>query len=218
MVKPGGRMVYSTCTFNAVENEGVVERFLRAHPDFSLTPFCLNGLPPTDGVMRFFPHRARGEGHFAALMTKSPDADGRGAAVCVPLPAPDGKEAAAARDFLMDFLVSPVAPNAAFASSLVHAPETPPLQGIKVLRAGLHLGQVKNHLFTPDHALAMARACRHNHPLTLSQARAYLHGDTLPCGEDIHGWLALSHQGLQIGIGKASNGQIKNHYPKGLRK
>ena len=45
MLRPGGTMVYSTCTFNDTENEGVLRRFLALHPEFSLVPFALPGLP-----------------------------------------------------------------------------------------------------------------------------------------------------------------------------
>ncbi len=214
MLKPGGFLAYSTCTFNSAENEGVIEAFLRERRDFALVPFTLPGLPPTDGVLRFFPHRARGEGHFAALMRKSEDADARAAAPA-PLPAPNQNDAAVARAFLSEFLEAPP-PIAVFGGTVVSAPAPPPLDGVRALRVGLHLGQVRGRLFLPDHALALARACRVRVALTENEARAYLRGETLPCGE--RGWLALTYEGMQLGLGKASDGQIKNHYPKGLRK
>ncbi len=217
MLRPGGRMAYSTCTFNAVENEGVIEAFLKARPDFSLVPFALSGLPPSQGMLRVFPHRVRGEGHFVALTEKSQDAQSREGTVCAPLPAPTKKDAAIAEAFLADCLASPVAVNAVFGATLLSSPDLPPLSGVKVLRAGLHVGVVKGGVFAPDHALAPALPCRRLFALTQAQARAYQHGETLPCGDE-RGYLALTYDGLQLGFGKASDGQIKNHYPKGLRK
>ena len=72
MLAPGGALVYSTCTFNDTENEGVLERFLGAHPEFALEPFALCGLPPAEkGYLHLYPHEMRGEGHFVSLLRKA---------------------------------------------------------------------------------------------------------------------------------------------------
>ena len=71
MVRPGGRLVYSTCTFNRLENEGTVREFLRAHPDFEPDAFDLPGVGASqDGCLRLWPHRIEGEGHFLARFTR----------------------------------------------------------------------------------------------------------------------------------------------------
>jgi len=76
MLKPGGRLVYSTCTFNTLENEGTIKDFLAKHPEFVLIPISheelgiSKGLDGLDEVGRIFPHRAKGEGHFVALLEK----------------------------------------------------------------------------------------------------------------------------------------------------
>ena len=83
MLRPGGLMVYSTCTFNAVENEGVLERFLSEHSDFMPDAFALPGLEPAPtGVLRLFPQRVRGEGHFVSRLRRATDA---------PVPAKGGR-------------------------------------------------------------------------------------------------------------------------------
>ncbi|WP_164821750.1 RsmB/NOP family class I SAM-dependent RNA methyltransferase, partial [Paenibacillus koleovorans] len=64
MLKPGGRLAYSTCTFNREENEDVLERFVEKHPAFEVLR-----------SERLWPHRERGEGHFAALLGKRSDID-----------------------------------------------------------------------------------------------------------------------------------------------
>ena len=75
MLRPGGVMVYSTCTFNDTENEGVLKRFLLAHPEFSMEPFALSGLPEApNGWLHLYPHEMRGEGHFVSRLRKSADA------------------------------------------------------------------------------------------------------------------------------------------------
>ncbi len=69
-------MVYSTCTFNDTENEGVLRRFLALHPEFSLAPFALPGLPEAkDGYLHLYPHEVRGEGHFVSRLKKAGEAD-----------------------------------------------------------------------------------------------------------------------------------------------
>ena len=71
MLAPGGRMVYSTCTFNDTENEDVLARFLALHPEFSLVPFSLPSLPQAkEGYLHLYPHEMRGEGHFVSLLEK----------------------------------------------------------------------------------------------------------------------------------------------------
>ena len=73
MLRPGGMLAYSTCTFNPIENEGVIEGFLREHPEFSTVSFSLPGLPECGGTLRLWPHQIRGEGHFVALLRKEAD-------------------------------------------------------------------------------------------------------------------------------------------------
>ena len=71
MVRPGGKLVYSTCTFNRLENEGTVREFLRAHPDFEPDAFDLPGVGASQGgCLRLWPHRIEGEGHFLARFTR----------------------------------------------------------------------------------------------------------------------------------------------------
>ena len=72
MVRPGGRLVYSTCTFNALENEGSVRCFLARRPDFAPEEFALPGVGASrEGMLRLFPHRLRGDGHFVARLRRA---------------------------------------------------------------------------------------------------------------------------------------------------
>ena len=89
LLRPGGRLVYSTCTFAPQENEGTISAFLQEHPDFSVipigSPYFSPGRPDwiadpaagLEGTARLWPHHLRGEGHFAAVLQKSGDAPGR---------------------------------------------------------------------------------------------------------------------------------------------
>ena len=170
MLRPGGRLVYSTCTLSPEENEETMRWFLQEHPDFSVQPFSLPGnygtLDAPEGMLRLYPHRVRGEGHFVACLRRAGDA-----------PAADLMKPAAER-------LSPPAPAVRAAYSAFAAP----LRGLPVL------------------ALDRAGALR------------YQSGEALPAPEDMSGWALAVYEGLVLGFGKASGGQFKNHYPKGLRR
>jgi NOL1/NOP2/fmu family ribosome biogenesis protein len=115
-------------------------------------------------------------------------------------------------------------PTGLFAGRLVSSPSLPDISGLKVLRAGLHLGEPRSNHFIPDHAWAMSglvpegsRSRRLS--LTLSEAEAYLRGETLLPGlDDSRGWTVMQLAGLPLGWGKITEGRVQNHYPKGLRK
>ena len=219
MLRVGGRMAYSTCTFNAMENEGTVEAFLRACPEFRLLPIRVDGLPEApDGLLRLWPHRFRGEGHFVALLEKiAPLRGDQDAPRCAALPAPDRTAQAAFSAFAQE-MGCEIQPNAQQGNRLLFSPGLPPLRGVRVLRNGLHLAEMRGQLLIPDHALALAVPMQKAFDIDGAQAAAYLHGDTLPCPDSLRGFYAVRLQGYQLGFGKASDGQMKNHYPKGLRK
>ena len=80
------------------------------------------------------------------------------------------------------------------------------------------MGELRGKVFIPDHALALGTDIPRQYPLTDAQALAYLHGEALPCDETMRGFYTVTMDGYALGFCKASNGQLKNHYPKGLRK
>lgn len=218
MLRPGGRMVYSTCTFNIKENEGVIEEFLRNHGDFHLRAFALPGLTPAEkGYMHLWPHEIRGEGHFVALFER--EGNENTPVVKPSLPAADKKTAQSIGEFYRDMGCEMLVPNASFGGRPVIIPDGyPDLSGIKVLRAGLHLGEFKGKAFVPDHAVALSKQFAKTIVLNEKQVIDYMHGEVIPCEEALKGFVVLSYLGYQFGFGKASGGMIKNHYPKGLRK
>ncbi len=92
--------------------------------------------------------------------------------------------------------------------------------GIKIIRAGLHIATRKKDRFEPAHA--WAKALSPNEAISsvdcdLESANKYLHGETIPCDTTLNGWILVCYEGISLGFGKASGGVIKNHYPKGLR-
>lgn len=214
MVRPGGRIVYSTCTMNAEENEDTVAAFCQRHPNFALEAFSLPGAEAPEGMLTCYPHRMKGEGHFVARLRRS----GTGIAATVAdtsLPKPDKMQLKALRDFAAD---APQ-PTAVLGDTLVYLPGCPNLKGLKVLRVGLHLGQMKGKVFQPDHAWAVSihAPAMPRVPLTEEQARLYQAGEVLPA-EGVKGYVLPTLHGLALGWGKVSDGMMKNHYPKGLRR
>ncbi|MBR3794560.1 MAG: RsmB/NOP family class I SAM-dependent RNA methyltransferase [Clostridia bacterium] len=234
MLAPGGKLVYSTCTFNDTENEGVLARFTSLHPEFSLLPITLPGLPDgSKGYIHLYPHEIRGEGHFVSLLQKSPDAPAsetisfteekprRGAK-----PA-RSKAPAKAKIDLPDVLFKGVSFDRLHMAgdSLWALPDglddIRRLDGLRVLRTGLLLCHAEGRRTEPDHALAMAlRPCEaaRTAQLTHEQALAYQAGEALDLGDLPAGYTLLTLDGVSLGFGKQAGGIMKNHYPKGLRR
>ncbi len=221
MLKTGGTLVYSTCTFSRTENEETVARFLERHPDFEMLPFALPGCSPSpEGTLRLWPHRQRGEGHFAAAMIRT------GTAETVrkpPLRAPrPEKESEGVLSFLRDTVPGVSWDPGRIArrgDGYVYLPEgAPELPGIRVLRCGLCLGARKGKVFAPDHALARAFGAGRKVSLGGEEAAAYMMGETLPAPAGSGGWAAACYQGVSLGWVKISDGLMKNHYPKGIRR
>lgn len=241
MLRPGGRLVYSTCTFAPDENEGVISRFLHEHADFSIEkvpcdPSFSEGRPdwtddPAAGLehtMRLFPHKLKGEGHYIAVLRK----EGmllRESTGCIRM---QNREFCVLAKTVDSFLHTELGLNKDWISRqggilqmfgeqiyLIPA-QMIPLKGLKVVRPGLHLATDKKNRLEPSHALALAlrpQETERRRELTKEEAERYLHGESLVCGGE-KGWILLTYLDYPVGFGKASGGQMKNHYPKGLRK
>ncbi len=215
MVRPGGRLVYATCTYNPAENEDGIAAFLKRRPDFELSAFELPGAAAPDGLLTVYPHRMAGEGQFAALLVRSGN-EPAARAEKRSLPKPDKAAAEALR------LFAPGAPSAdaVLRGTLVLLPGMPDLTGLQVLRCGLHLGSLNGRVFQPDHAWAVS-ACPPDAPrIPVDDATAlrWQAGETIAVPDSLKGWALPTLNGLPLGWGKASNGVLKNHYPKGLRR
>lgn len=249
-VKPGGVLVYSTCTFSPEENEGTISAFLRVHEEYSIEETALEYIlspgraewigHPAAGIghtLRLWPHLIRGEGHYIARLRKrgnvteelresavqKADAGKAGWRLTG-----DNKLCKLIEAFLREELEVGEAWMARHPGRLIRfgdqiylmPEEMGSLTGIKVLRPGLQLATEKKNRFEPAHALALSLLTGDSgrmYRLTEQEAAAYLRGESVACGEQ-RGWMALSYEGYTLGFGKASGGQIKNHYPKGLRK
>ena len=212
LVRPGGRLVYSTCTYNPTENEENVRWFIREFPEFVPEEFKLPGISAPDGMYTCYPHRVKGEGQFAALFRKAGDAEGfLPADRSVPVPSPNDSAV-----FAEAFPGLPKATHQ-FGNTLAAINELPDLKGIRALRVGLHLGEVRGKNAFPDHsaALCFREPGIKTHDMSPEEAKRFLAGETIPGSEE--GWILMKYKGIPAGWGKGSGGIIKNHYPKGLR-
>lgn len=216
LVRPGGRLVYSTCTFAPEEDEETVAAFLEAHPEFTPEPVEAPWFVPGENASyRMWPHKLLGEGHFAAVLRKTQGESGE-------VPACPGEKCPKAwESFAKELDITlPEGKAVFFGQSLYWAPtELPELNRLKVLRPGLELGTERKGRFEPAHALALwlkTCAVAESFPPESPEMKAYLHGDVVPSGKK--GWCLVQAGGYAIGWGKGDGSVLKNHYPKGLRR
>lgn len=216
LVRPGGRLVYSTCTFAPEEDEETVAAFLEAHPEFTPEPVEAPWFVPGENASyRMWPHKLLGEGHFAAVLRKTQGESGE-------VPACPGEKCPKAwESFAKELDITlPEGKAVSFGQSLYWAPmELPELNRLKVPRPGLELGTERKGRFEPAHALALwlkTCAVAESFPPESPEMKAYLHGDVVPSGKK--GWCLVQAGGYAIGWGKGDGSVLKNHYPKGLRR
>ncbi len=216
LVRPGGRLVYSTCTFAPEENEQAIAAFLEAHPEFTLEPVQASWFTPAgEGQFRLWPHKLLGEGHFAAVLRKAETEE-------TDVPVANGEKLPNLWNrFASDMDIRlPKGKAVSFGSSLYWAPEEmPDIRGVKVLRPGLELGEVKKDRFEPAHALALwLHSCSQTQdfPADSKQIQDYLHGEVI-CSSRKN-WCLVTVDGYSLGWGKGDGKVLKNHYPKGLRR
>lgn len=224
LVRPGGRLVYSTCTFNTEENEKNVLCLLDRHRDFSAEDFFLPRAGASEGgMLRLFPHRVRGDGHFVAKLRRagSNTAPARSAAKEIPMDRViHGYLNALSREIsrLPEFVTG--AELFLQGDRLYCRPwGCPRPDGICVLAPGLCLARLAKNRIEPEHALAMALPPEYalrRAELSETSARTWLRGESLPYAGE-RGWTLALFKGMPLGWGKASEGVLKNHLPKGLR-
>ena len=234
MLAPGGRLVYSTCTFAPEENEKMVASFIEKHPEYSVIkpavhrffspgrPEWAEGPEEIAKAIRIWPHRMEGEGHFVALLKKSADAEG---APCTTERVRPAKVSEEAEAFLkrLGLMFSPER-IIAREDRLYYLPEgLPDLSGLRILRSGLLLGEMKKNRFEPSQALACAlKAEEYDNCYNLSaedeDVIRYLKCETIDAKTPVaDGFVLVCVDGYPLGWGKAAKGVIKNKYLAGWR-
>lgn len=224
-LKPGGTLVYSTCTYELEENEDQITYALNNY-DFDLIPIEMKeGFSSIlEGTIRLYPHKFNGEGHFIAKLQKrgTSDENYNYPQIKSNLNATQKK---LVQDFYKDTLNLPV-PACLFASQEhIYAIPSPylDLKKIRFLRQGLYLGECKKNRFEPSLSLALslkpseAKRC-YNFSNESEEIEKYIHGDTLEGNlGDGFGLICIDGK-YPIGFVKEVKGVLKNFYPKGKRR
>ncbi|WP_367295044.1 RsmF rRNA methyltransferase first C-terminal domain-containing protein [Levilactobacillus yonginensis] len=235
MVKPGGQLIYSTCTFAPEEDEQMMAWVLETFPEFHLVPIektggvidakpeWADGNPELTKAARLFPHLMNGEGHFVAKLERDEVAAAtpRGTAkLGTPL---TGDQKKLWQAFAQDVLGQSLTGNLVTVKDQLFLTPTdlPDLKRCHVFRPGLHLGTFKKNRFEPAYALALASdtaRVKQTLAITDEQWRAWVHGETFTLTEaPSKGWYLLTSQDQPVGFGKVVGQTVKNFFPKGLR-
>ena len=240
MLKPGGKLLYSTCTFSPEENEEVIGWLLAQFPQMRLlpiapyegfskgTPAWGNGDPRLETCVRIFPHHMDGEGHFLAFLEKSGDLVSS-PSLCRAAK-PDRAQQKLLEEFFQDVAMSLAAERIEVRNQNVYylpQTDTHALKGLHFLRNGLFLGELKKNRFEPSQPFALALSMdQYASVLNLSSSdervSRYLKGETILTepGECTRakGWQLVCTDGYPLGWGKLVGQTLKNKYPAGWRK
>lgn len=242
MLKPGGQLLYSTCTFSEREDEDIVRWLLHHRSDMHLIPVkpyagFARGMGECSDCVRIFPHKMRGEGHFLALLQKDAYVTSAGAEIF------EGKQPEQKRKQTFTEKLPPEAmaflatcsvffegkayrmvikENRLYA--LGAADEMP--EKLRYLRSGLYIGDCRKNRFEPSQAMAMALK-KEQYPYVLSLKRTdervirYLKGETLSIPEASFpkkaDWILVTVDGYSLGWGKWTGSVLKNKYYAGWR-
>ena len=237
LVKPGGYLLYSTCTYSPEENEEAVADFLTENPDFKLVKVKDSLIEKTSPAIqefakdvenieyarRFYPHISDGEGQFLALMQRDENSDIKSRILYKDEAKTLSKpEMQAVSSFFKEALTKiPDGRVVKCGENIVLVSHSCPVPRGSVFMSGVLLGQIKGTTFFPHHQFFSAYASLFKCQIRLSRederVSKYLAGEEIDAPSDVKGWCAVFFEGAALGGGKASGGKIKNHYPKGLR-
>ena len=237
LVKPGGYLLYSTCTYSPEENEMTVDDFIARNPDFKLIKVKDELIEKTRPAMekyveytenieyarRFYPHVSDGEGQFLALMQRDANADVKQRILYKDEAKPLSKqENAIVASFFKETLTTvPKGRVVKIGENITLVSHACPIPRGSVFMSGVLVGEIKGSTLVPHHQFFSAYGELFKSKVMLSRTDArvakYVAGEEIDDDSNIKGWCAVFFEGAPLGGGKASGGKIKNHYPKGLR-
>ena len=210
MLLPGGRMVYSTCSFSYEENEGQLLNFLSRHPEMEALAigeqkgfYHPSALPES---IYLFPDLFPGEGQFLCLMKK------KGGLPEISFPSPRSDKGMSSA---IDFYGLEGRDNVCLGESQYSLSRRFDTKTLHLLRYGLKVAEPPFR--EPSQALAHYLGRAYQYPLSQSQAISFCKGETFLC-QLPEGYHLASFEGMGIGFFKVAKGQMKNHYPKGCRR
>lgn len=223
LLKDGGMILYSTCTFNPKENEEVIQYALTEHPELSLIklnkhPLFADGINGLEECARLYPFRLNGEGHFMALLQKQGQFKQTEDIIYPPF-----KNEAAERflslihhDYSKESIFS-IGEKVYYSNRRINT------SGIMTLRSGLLLGTLKRNRFEPSQHLAMSlKAEQFSQTVNLStsdeRTERYLRGETIQFETPYRGWVLVCVEGYPLGFAKAEGNKLKNKIEAGHRK
>ena len=230
-LKSGGFIIYATCTFSLEENEMTVDSFLQNHPEFEILPVNERVAKATsDGIKfegckcenihfarRFYPHKAKGEGQFMAVLHH------KGERISNNHTAPQKKKT---DKLIIDFLDDTLAeynPDflGVYNKKTIYYNNRLPIKDGQAFCLGVTIGEIRKNYIMPHHQFFMALGHKFKRKINLSpdseNLAKYLHGEEFDT-ETSNGWAVVMVDGFSLGGVKVVNGKAKNHYPKGLRK
>ena len=220
-LKPGGILVYSTCTFSPEENEQNVKTLLEQHTELELLPIDHAGGEPglpffkgSENCRRIYPME-EGEGHFVAKLRKQ-DRDTEELKLPLLKSDPVPKEV----NPFLDAHLSRSFPYLYVKHDTVYGGMAPfiDVRPLKLIRHQVPLGTLKHGRFEPSHALVMNSfaAFSPSAELTEEELQRYRRGEVLQKSCE-KGWTAVTVQHHAIGLVKSDGTILKNHYPKAFR-
>jgi len=219
-LKPGGFIIYSTCTYEPVENDESIS-YLQ---DLGLNAIPLDNsnfpqIAKTQYGLQFYPHRVKGEGFYIAALQKKTDG--------VVYIHPPVKKVSALSQAFQTYLQSPEdfteLKKNDFIFALPHFMSSDFAileKRLYIRNAGLLMGHIKGKDFLPSHDLALSNHIRKDLPsveLTEEEAITYLRCETPKIKSDLLGWALATHQGLNLGWMKLIPGRFNNYFPKDWR-
>ncbi|OPZ94499.1 MAG: Ribosomal RNA small subunit methyltransferase F [Firmicutes bacterium ADurb.Bin419] len=236
MLRPGGYLVYSTCTFSPEENEQMISAFLNSHKDYELVevpktggidhgrPQWSDNNPELKKTARLWPHKVKGEGHFVALLHKKYSPYQVFESFDKTMVAGSNEVLDSFRSFESENLRVKLEDHFIVkGSNLYSLPvKLPDLSGIKVAKFGRYIGEAAKGRFEPSHSfiLSLDRDHLKNVQEFVSNSNEvirYLKGETLIIGGQ-KGYVGILVDGYTLGWAKQTGDMLKNLYPKGWRK
>ncbi len=240
MLKPGGMMVYSTCTFSPIEDEGTIKHLMDNCPDMEVVKINLDMLSDANpswyegcdeavkNAKRLWPHKIDGEGHFVALLRKKGEAKANEIRqgkknTKLPVEFLEFLENCNIEFDLGRFLVNK--------DKIYYLPEYEfNTDGLRIMRNGLLMGEIKTKRFEPSQALACRlKMSDYKNAISLkledSNVIKYLKGETLELSKLVdadvsrlkEGYCLICVEGYSLGFAKYAKGTFKNKYLAGWR-
>ncbi len=231
MLKQGGYIVYSTCTFSLEENEMTVDAFIERHPEFEIIPVTEIVRENTaDGInfngckcenihytRRCYSHKTKGEGQYVAVLHNTNEGYGNISRIESKNEKIDKTVIAFLNDTLVEYDVDNVL---MYNGNPVYFTSDFPIRKGSAFSCGVTIGEIRKNYIQPHHQFFMAMGKDFKRKIELTaesdEIKKYLHGEEFNT-DCANGWAVVLVDGYTVGGVKVSNGRAKNHYPKGLR-